>query len=229
MKTLLIMRHGKSSWKNKDLEDHERPLAKRGLRDSRLIGEIIQEKELIPQKILVSSAVRTTQTAQIFCETIGYQGEISALDSLYLAESDAYIAELKKLPDSIERVMVVGHNPGLEYLLQELSGRIEALTTGVLAFVSLTIDHWADLDGQVSGELIELWRPKELRDSGEAEPEIKEKAAEKEKPKAKVKEKERKRKTKKPGRVPRKLPKRNNRTSSRGRSAPAFRLTAALG
>ncbi len=157
---------------------------------SRLIGEIIQEKELIPQKILVSSAVRTTQTAQIFCETIGYQGEISALDSLYLAESDAYIAELKKLPDSIERVMVVGHNPGLEYLLQELSGRIEALTTGVLAFVSLTIDHWADLDGQVSGELIELWRPKELRDSGEAEPEIKEKAAEKEKPKAKVKEKE---------------------------------------
>ena len=190
MKTLLIMRHGKSSWKHKDLDDHERPLAKRGLRDSRMIGEVVHEKELVPQTILVSSAVRTTQTAQIFCESSGYQGEITSLDDLYLAESDVYIAELKKLPDSIERVMVVGHNPGLEYLLQELSGRIESLTTGVLAFVSLSIDHWVDLDSKDSGELIELWRPKELRDDIEEEREDKEKLKEKEKTKDKDKEKE---------------------------------------
>lgn len=198
MKTLLIMRHGKSSWKNKDLKDHERPLSKRGLRNSRLMGEIIHEKELIPQKILVSSSVRTTQTAQIFCEAIGYKGEIEALDSLYLAESEAYIAELRKLPDSIERVMVIGHNPGLEYLLQEISGQIESLATSVIAFVSLPLDHWVDLDDKVAGELIEVWRPKELRETEpeEEEEEPKEKAKEsgkekarKEKPKEKVKEK----------------------------------------
>jgi phosphohistidine phosphatase len=192
MKTLLIMRHGKSSWKHKELEDHERPLSKRGLRDSHLMGEVIHEKELIPQVILVSSAVRTTQTAQIFCESIGYQGETTSLDSLYLAESDGYIAELKKLPDSIERAMIIGHNPGLEYLLQELSGQIEALTTSVIAFISLSIDHWADLDNKSPGELIEIWHPKELREVVEEEEEAKGKAKEK----AKEKEKPKKEKTK---------------------------------
>jgi len=196
MKTLLIMRHGKSTWKDKDLEDHERPLAKRGIRDSHLMGEVIHEKELIPQKILVSSAVRTTQTAKIFCETIGYHGEIDTLDSLYLAESDGYLSELRKLPDDTERVMVIGHNPGLEYLLQELSGRIESLTTGVIAFVSLSIDHWSDLDDKVSGELIELWRPKELREVVEVEEATKGKAKSKGKEKEKVVEEKEKEKEK---------------------------------
>lgn len=187
MKTLLIMRHGKSSWKHKELEDHERPLSKRGLRDSRLMGEVIHEKELIPQVILVSSSVRTTQTAQILCESIGYQGEVTPLDSLYLAENDGYIAELKKLPDSIERAMVIGHNPGLEYLLQELSGQIAALSTSVIAFVSLSIDHWADLDDKSSGDLIEIWYPKELREVVEEEQDAKSKAKEKGKEKEKPK------------------------------------------
>ena len=192
MKTLLIMRHGKSSWKHKELEDHERPLTKRGLRDSRLMGEVIHEKELIPQVILVSSSVRTTQTAQILCESIGYQGDITTLDSLYLAESEGYIAELKKLPDSIERAMVIGHNPGLEYLLQELSGRIAALSTSVIAFISLSIDHWADLDNKSSGDLIEIWYPKELREVVEGEQDAKGKAKEKGKEKPKKEKKPKK-------------------------------------
>jgi phosphohistidine phosphatase len=182
MKTLLIMRHGKSSWKNKNLEDHERPLAKRGIRDSRLIAEILRNKELIPQKILVSSALRTIQTADIFCEVAECQGEVIALDSLYLAESDGYIAELKQLPDEIERVMIIGHNPGLEYLLQELSGRIETLGTGVTAYLSLPINAWSELNDKVDGELIEIWRPKEVRAEVE-EAEEEKKKGKKEKPK----------------------------------------------
>lgn len=191
MKTLLIMRHGKSSWKHKDLEDHERPLSKRGLRDSRMMADIIQEKELIPQVILASSSVRTTQTAQIFSEETGYRGEIFTLDSLYLAEAEAYIHELKRLSDDYERVMVIGHNPGLESLLQMITGRIEALPTGVVAYISLPITHWEEINGESVGELVQIWKPKELREVEEEDevphPKEKEKSKEKEKEKKKKK------------------------------------------
>lgn len=193
MKTLLIMRHGKSSWKHKDLEDHERPLSKRGLRDSRMMADIIQEKELIPQVILASSSVRTTQTAQIFSEETGYRGEIFTLDSLYLAEAEAYIHELKRLSDDYERVMVIGHNPGLESLLQMITGRIEALPTGVVAYISLPITHWEEINGESVGELVQIWKPKELREVEEEDevphPKEKEKSKEKEKEKEKKKKK----------------------------------------
>lgn len=189
MKTLLIMRHGKSSWKHKDLEDHERPLSKRGLHDSRMMADIIQEKELIPQVILASSSVRTTQTAQIFSEETGYRGEILALDSLYLAEAETYLHELKRLSDDYERVMVIGHNPGLESLLQMITGRIEALPTGVVAYISLPITHWEEINGESVGELVQIWKPKELREAEEEEPHRKEKEKSKEKEKEKKKKK----------------------------------------
>lgn len=192
MKTLLIMRHGKSSWKHKDLEDHERPLSKRGLRDSRMMADIIQEKELIPQVILASSSVRTTQTAQIFSEETGYRGEILTLDSLYLAEAEAYLHELKQLSDEYERVMVIGHNPGLESLLQMITGRIEALPTGVVAYISLPISHWEEINGESVGELVQIWKPKEIREAEEEE----EEPRPREKEKSKEKEKEKKKKKK---------------------------------
>ncbi|MBI4928298.1 MAG: histidine phosphatase family protein, partial [Anaerolineae bacterium] len=68
MKTLLIMRHAKSSWKEKDLDDIQRPLAKRGLRDSDMMGELITDRELTPQVIFTSSAVRCTQTAALIAK-----------------------------------------------------------------------------------------------------------------------------------------------------------------
>ncbi len=189
MKTLLIMRHGKSSWKDEHLDDHERPLAKRGVRESRMMGELLRDRELIPEMILLSTSERTRQTAQLLKETSGFEGEMRALDSLYLAEAETYIQALLTLPDDIERVMVIGHNPGLEALLQILSGRIEALPTAVVAYISLPIDHWTDLTNKVEGELVELWRPKELRELEEEAEEKKEKEKEKEKEREKEKEK----------------------------------------
>ena len=182
MKTLLIMRHGKSSWKNKELKDHERPLSKRGVRDSIKMGELLQHRELVPQLILVSTAVRTKETAKLLVEASGFQGETIALDSLYLAEAEEYLHDLLTLPNEIERVMIIGHNPGLEALLQILSGRIEALPTGVVAYISLPINHWTDVHNKIEGELVELWRPKELLDVEVAEEEVeKENKKEKEK------------------------------------------------
>jgi phosphohistidine phosphatase len=187
MKTILLMRHGKSSWKNTELEDHDRPLAKRGLRDSRRMGELLRDKELIPQVILSSSSARTLETARILCDVSGSNDRIVSLDTLYLAEADAYIKELDKLTDDIERVMVIGHNPGLESLLQMLSGQILPLTTAVIAFLTLPIKSWSELNEKTTGELIELWRPKELHELDEEKLAIEEKKKKSEKKKNKKK------------------------------------------
>ena len=163
MKTLLLMRHGKSSWKQPDLADHERPLAKRGLRDSHRMGEMIFERELVPQTILSSSAVRALETARVFSEACGATVPVLSLDSLYLSEADVYFNELRALPDTLERIMVIGHNPGFESLLQILADRAESLPTAVVAYLVLPLESWADLNAKTKGNLVEIWRPKEIR------------------------------------------------------------------
>jgi phosphohistidine phosphatase len=165
MKTLLLMRHAKSSWKDTDLSDQERPLTKRGIKTSKNMGEFITGKELVPQKIYTSSAVRALDTARFVSQACHCEDIIVAVDEFYMAEPDIYYNFLKTLPDDQERVMLVGHNPGLESLLQLLSGRIDVLPTAVVAFISLPVSSWKDLNGETPGELIEIWRPKELFDS----------------------------------------------------------------
>lgn len=187
MKTLLLMRHAKSSWKDSELADHDRPLNKRGKKDAPRMGVLLQEKELVPQRILCSSALRSRETAQAVTENSDFSGEIVYLDRLYMAETDEFLAVLRELPDSLERVMIIGHNPGLETLLQTLSGRIESLPTAVLAHLTLQSSSWAELNGEVTGEVLEIWRPKELLHEADSP---KEKAKDKDKPKEKEKVKE---------------------------------------
>lgn len=164
MKTLLLMRHAKSSWKDTKLADHERPLNKRGQKDAPFMGEVLLEKELLPQKILASSAVRVRETVEGLVKSSRYSGETEFNDALYLAEPEAYLAALCPLPESVERVMVVGHNPGLEGLLQQLSGRIESIGTGSIAYLNLPIQSWNELTSETVGELVELLHLQDLRD-----------------------------------------------------------------
>ncbi len=162
MKSLLLMRHGKSSWKEPKMKDHERPLNKRGRKSVSRMGELIIEAELIPQVIYSSSAVRARQTAEALVTTLGFTGEVEYLDSFYMAEPEVILKRLRKLPEGIERVLVIGHNPGLEALMQILSGTVEALPTAAIAYLSLPISFWKDLYEDTQCELIEVWRPKEI-------------------------------------------------------------------
>jgi phosphohistidine phosphatase len=98
MKTLLLMRHAKSSWKHHELIDHERTLNKRGKKDAPLMGKLILEKELVPQLILSSSAVRAQLTAEAIVETVNYTGAVELVDSFYMAEPNTYLEKLRKLP-----------------------------------------------------------------------------------------------------------------------------------
>lgn len=163
MKTLLLMRHAKSSWKEKGLEDHERPLNKRGQKDAPRMGKLLRDKELVPQRILCSSALRARLTAEGVAGASGFEGEIIYQNNFYLAESGVYLEGLMTLPDDMERVLIIGHNPGLEGLLQILSHQVESLPTAAIAYVVLPINKWSELNDDTSGDLVELWRPRDLK------------------------------------------------------------------
>jgi len=162
-KTLLIMRHAKSSWKNEKLKDIDRPLKHRGEEAANLIGKVLVKTELVPQVVLSSPAQRAKQTAELVVEESKFKGELKFVDSFYMGEPENYIKALKELPDEIERVMVVGHNPGLEALLQLLDGKVDSLPTGSLAYLVLDLKHWADLTKATVAELISFWEPDEIK------------------------------------------------------------------
>jgi len=162
MKTLLILRHAKSSWKDEELDDHERPLNKRGLNDAPRMGEVMKEHDLVPELILSSSAVRARLTAQLVAEHCGYEGEIGGGRELYSFASGDYLDALEKVDDGYARVMVVGHNPGLEELAEWLTGVYTSLPTATLAVLRLDINHWSELEEGGVGELVQVFRPREL-------------------------------------------------------------------
>jgi phosphohistidine phosphatase len=162
MKTLLILRHAKSSWKHAGLPDFDRPLNKRGKRDAPRMGELLRQEDLLPDLILSSSAQRARQTTQAVVDFSGYGGEVHWMDSLYAAPPEAYLEALRGLDDSLKRVMVVGHNPGLEELLEQLTGEDEPLPTAAIAQLMLPIQGWKQIDEDVSGELVQIWLPRRL-------------------------------------------------------------------
>ena len=189
MKTLLLMRHAKSSWRNDDLPDQERPINKRGRHDAPRMGRLLIERELTPQRILSSSALRAKQTAEAVIENCECKGEVEYLEKLYMAEADDYLAVLRQQPDELERIMIIGHNPGLETLLQILSGRIESLPTAVIAHLALPVQRWSDISDDTTGEMVEIWRPKEILEVEEESDKKKRKDKPKEKDKKKKKDK----------------------------------------
>lgn len=162
MKTVLLMRHAKSSWKQSELQDFDRPLNKRGRKDAPRMGSLLREKGLVPQLILSSSAERARETVEGVTEGPGYRGEVRYFDSLYQAEPQVYLDLLQALPDHFDQVMVVGHNPGIAALLEMLTGEEDAMPTAAVAVVTLPVQHWQDLKSGVRGELVKVWRPKEL-------------------------------------------------------------------
>lgn len=165
MKTLLLLRHAKSSWKHDDIPDHDRPLKKRGKRDAPRMGRLLLEEELVPQLIISSTAKRARRTARYVADACGYGGEVILERGLYQAGPMGHIRILQEIEDTYQRVMLVGHNPGLEVLLEVLTGQSEWLPTAALAHVQLPIAQWADVREYVGGELVSLWTPKELKKS----------------------------------------------------------------
>ena len=162
MKTLLVLRHAKSSWNDPALDDHERPLNKRGRRDAPRMGELVREYGLIPDVVISSDAVRARLTAEAVAEAARYAGEILLDPRLYLACPADILSLLPTVRENAGTVMIVGHNPGLEKLVEQLTGERQDLPTAALAQIGLPIDQWRDLKLSTRGTLVGLWRPEEL-------------------------------------------------------------------
>jgi phosphohistidine phosphatase len=162
MKTLLILRHAKSSWQDSGLDDHDRPLNKRGKQAAPQMGRLLKAQDLVPELIVSSTAKRARKTAALVAENCGYEGSVEVNQQLYHASAGQAIAVLTELYHDEARVMLVGHNPGVEELLEVLTGQVAALPTAALAQVELPIDQWQSLSLSTEGALINLWRPREL-------------------------------------------------------------------
>lgn len=162
MKSLLMLRHAKSSWKLGDLTDHARPLNKRGRHDAPRMGRLIRELDWLPDLILTSTAVRAISTATLVAEACEFERELRSVPAFYMADCRVYLDALLRLDDGYDRVLLVGHNPGIEELVHATGGADETMPTAALAHVRFPIDRWADLAGQLPGELVGVWRPKEI-------------------------------------------------------------------
>jgi phosphohistidine phosphatase len=167
VKRLYLLRHAKSSWDDPELSDHDRPLAKRGRRASKLIAEHLGRERIRPALILCSSARRTRETLDRIAPAMGAKREVRIERELYRADAMDLLGLLRGLPDDVGSVMLIGHNPAIQDLGLALAGRgpvvgmmQEKFPTGALA--TLEFDGpWREL-APGAGSAVAFIKPREL-------------------------------------------------------------------
>lgn len=162
MKTLLILRHAKSDWGSWSTPDHDRPLNKRGKRVAPQMGQFLRRQIGTPDLIVSSTALRACTTAQLVADEADYAGEVVLTRDFYHAGPSDYIEYLQVHEPAADVVLVVGHNPGMEILVEHLTDAREVMQTACLAHVTLPIASWADFSELTEGKLEGFYRPKEL-------------------------------------------------------------------
>ena len=169
---LLILRHAKSAWDTGAPSDFERPLAKRGEKAAPRVGRWLLEQGLIPDYVVSSPALRAKQTVMLVCRKLGVEAQRICWDErVYGGWTRDLIEVLRASPAEAQRVMIAGHNPGLEDLVETLSeGRVPRPADGKLmptaAVARLRIGvPWAEL-GAGTGQLLSLTRARSLKRSG---------------------------------------------------------------
>lgn len=161
MKNLTVIRHAKSSWDNPELEDHQRPLNKRGYEDSLLMANILKRYNLYLDKVYCSTAQRAKSTIEILAKELNINsGLIEYVDDLYNASRRGILNFLKKLDDDLNNVAIVGHNPGLTDLAHFLLYDFDVdLPTCSIVNINLDIEKWLELKSGL-GTLVFFEYPK---------------------------------------------------------------------
>ena len=163
MKQLLLLRHAKSSWDETGVSDHDRPLNNRGRRNAPMMGNLIDKEGLVPDLIVSSTATRTSETVDLMVNAIESEVQIVFDEALYHAAPGTLMARIRTTPDSIRTLMLVGHNPGMEELVHQLTGKFESFPTAALAALSIDTDNWSDFGlVNIQMNLLGLWKPREL-------------------------------------------------------------------
>lgn len=145
MKTLTIVRHAKSSWKDTSLRDRDRPLNKRGQRDAPEMGRRIDAAGIRPSLILTSPATRAWKTAKAIADAINYPREfLQKEDALYLASVERILDVLVAQDNRFNNIMIVGHNPGFtEFANFLVPGLTNNLPTAGIVCVEIDQDDWS--------------------------------------------------------------------------------------
>jgi phosphohistidine phosphatase len=161
MKTLYILRHAKSSWKDPNLSDFERPLNRRGQRAAETLGQHFRNEEIVPELVLCSPAIRTRETIEIIVKTAKWRTEVRYDERIYEAGAMRLFEVVSQIENDRKTALLVGHNPGLEELLQLLTGNIEQMPTGALAEVAIKASKWSEAL-QKKAVLKSFVKPREL-------------------------------------------------------------------
>lgn len=161
MKRLLLMRHAKSSWGDRSLADFDRPLNERGLKAAPLVGRFMRKQKLRPDIVVCSPAERARQTATLVAEAAGLAAPLRYDERIYEATSARLFEVVLQIEEDAGEALLVGHNPGLEELLERLTGEPHRMPTAALARVVLDIEKWSKVRDR-SGRVELFVKPKEL-------------------------------------------------------------------
>jgi phosphohistidine phosphatase len=163
MRTLLVMRHAKSDWGASFSSDHERPLARRGVKAAKKMGRFLTEIGVIPDLVLSSTAVRAMSTAELAAEAGEWGCEIIARRDLYASAPERVLDAIGEIDDGIDRLLIAGHEPTWSTVVTWLigGGRVR-MPTAAVACLDLAHGNWIDL-APATCELRWLVTPKTLK------------------------------------------------------------------
>ncbi|MGB6328076.1 MAG: histidine phosphatase family protein [Halarcobacter sp.] len=146
MKTLYILRHAQKDESNPEQYDYDVPLTKKGEQDSEALGDKLKEKKILPDLIVSSPAIRARQTAEIVASLIGYKKGVMYNEVIYQAFLHEIIESITYTFDTIDSLMVVGHNPSLTALAITYAGLKEEMPMASLVKIDFDCDSWTSID-----------------------------------------------------------------------------------
>jgi phosphohistidine phosphatase len=163
MKTLLILRHAKTQ-SDAPAGDHVRELTERGHHNAAAMGAYIHNLIGTPDAIVTSDATRARQTAEIVASAVDFAAPLTVEPQIYAADPDTLLAVVRSIPDGVQTVIIVGHNPGFEELAAALAGNAEhevRLPTSGLALLEFDVEGW-DAVRAGAGRLREIATPRAI-------------------------------------------------------------------
>lgn len=157
MKELLVFRHAKAVDAGGAPNDRDRDLKQKGERSASAMGVLLSERKLVPDLILTSDALRARRTAELCEAQLPSRVDVLAIPALYDCEPADYVELIDRQPDVVARLMVVGHNPTLEELIERLTGAGLRLKAGALARIRLGIPSWRNVSNSPNGSVEDLF------------------------------------------------------------------------
>lgn len=157
------MRHAKSSWEDISSTDAERPIIPKGIKRTKKCCDFLIKNQIIPDKIWVSPAKRAAQTGQIMHDKLKLTSDIVPIPAFYGGSMDEMIKQIKKCPNDINHLLIVGHNPDFTELACSLAHKtiIDWLPTSGMVVLDFDTNKWSDiLKSEVN--VLQVVKPKEL-------------------------------------------------------------------